>query len=209
MITATLNRNEIRPEIVRTALSMFVRSGIGAVRMDDIAAVLSISKRTLYEIFSSKENLLVECLELHTSIVRKTMEEELSKGKDVLSVALKYIELIMTEVSKSGNAFVSDIDKYPKFKEKMELHVAETHNNLRGFLEAGINQGVFRDDICVDVVCKAFVSISRLLCEERSANRVSLDSLLDSTIVVLLRGIATEAGLAKFDEYLLNYKNRR
>lgn len=203
MITATLDREGLRPEIVRTALSMFVREGIDNVRMDDVAAALSISKRTLYEIFSSKENLLLECLELHTSNTQAAMENELSKGKDVLSVALNYIDLVLSEVNKSGNVLVSDLSKYPSFKAKMNDHVAEIHKSLKCFLGTGIRQCVFRDDICVDVVCKAFVSMSHFVSEERAREKTALDTLLNSTIIVMLRGIATADGLEKLNEYKL------
>lgn len=208
MITATLDREGLRPEIVRTALSMFVREGIDNVRMDDVAAALSISKRTLYEIFSSKENLLLECLDLHTLNTQEAMEAELSRGKDVLSVALRYIDLILSEVSRSGNVLVSDLSKYPLFKEKMDSHIAGIHDNFKNFLETGIRQRVFRDDICVDVVCKAFVSISHFVSEERTQERTALDTLLDSTIIVMLRGIATADGLEKLNEYKLKYSNK-
>ena len=208
MITATLNREELRPEIVRAALSMFVHEGIDNVRMDDVAAALSISKRTLYEIFSSKENLLLECMELHTANTQKAMEVELSKGRDVLSVALSYINLILSEVNRSGNVLVSDLSKYPLFRKKMYSHVAGIHDNFRNFLEMGIRQRVFRDDICVDVVCKAFVSMSRFVSEERTAGETALDTLLDSTIIVMLRGIATTDGLEKLNEYKLKYSNK-
>ena len=44
-----------RELIVEQAAKMFVNQGVKAVRMDDIAHELSISKRTLYELFGDKE----------------------------------------------------------------------------------------------------------------------------------------------------------
>lgn len=53
-------RNELKFRIIRTAMPLFKQKGIKAVRMDDIANILSISKRTLYEIYNNKEDLLLE-----------------------------------------------------------------------------------------------------------------------------------------------------
>ena len=49
-------------KIVDTALQMFNQRGCKGVTMDDIAQELHISKRTLYETFANKEELLAECL---------------------------------------------------------------------------------------------------------------------------------------------------
>ena len=49
------NREELRRLVVSASGEMFFRNGIRQVKMDDIASKLSISKRTLYEIFANKE----------------------------------------------------------------------------------------------------------------------------------------------------------
>ena len=41
-------------------MTLFMADGVRAVKMDDIAAHLGISKRTLYELYSNKEQLLLE-----------------------------------------------------------------------------------------------------------------------------------------------------
>ena len=48
-------RLELRERIIDTALKSFATHGIKSITMDDIAAALGISKRTLYEVFSDKE----------------------------------------------------------------------------------------------------------------------------------------------------------
>ena len=54
-------RMELPAKIMHVAMREFRRCGVKAVKMDDIASRLSISKRTLYEIFSNKEELLLDC----------------------------------------------------------------------------------------------------------------------------------------------------
>ena len=45
----------IRMQVIKAAAEAFSQKGIKNVRMDDIASSLSISKRTLYELFADKE----------------------------------------------------------------------------------------------------------------------------------------------------------
>ena len=56
--TQTLYRQELKGKILQTAMEEFTQKGVRAVKMDDIATRLSISKRTLYEIYSNKEDFV-------------------------------------------------------------------------------------------------------------------------------------------------------
>lgn len=209
MIVSTLNREELRPVVIETALRMFLKDGIDPVRMDDIAAELSISKRTLYEMFTSKENLLVECLEYHNSLMHNLISTEMSEGNDVLTVTLKYLELIIAESSKTSTVLFSNLEKYQVLKEKIETRRETIQSNFRDFLELGIRQDVFRDDLCLDVVLRTFTLLSRMICDERARETASVEDLVNSTIVVLFRGIATRKGMEKLDEYRYKFNNRQ
>ena len=68
-------KKEIREQIVETAQQLFIEHGIKDVKMDDIAAQLSISKRTIYELFNDKEQLLREVLELQNDKMRENGKE--------------------------------------------------------------------------------------------------------------------------------------
>ncbi len=49
-----MKRGATKEEIIRTTLDLITRNGLRAVRVDEIAQVLGISKRTLYEMFADK-----------------------------------------------------------------------------------------------------------------------------------------------------------
>ena len=56
-----MKRRVTREEIIRTTRDLIIRSGIRAVRVDEIAQKLEISKRILYELCSDKETLVELC----------------------------------------------------------------------------------------------------------------------------------------------------
>ena len=64
----------VREHVVQAAAKAFTRKGVKTVRMDDIAADLSISKRTLYELFHDKEDLLLDVMRLHREEMKKSIE---------------------------------------------------------------------------------------------------------------------------------------
>ena len=58
-----MKRGATREEIIRTTQEFIARNGIRAVRVDEIAQTLGISKRTLYEMFTDKNDLIGACLD--------------------------------------------------------------------------------------------------------------------------------------------------
>ena len=58
-----MKRGATREEIIRTTQEFIARYGILAVRVDEIAQTLGISKRTLYDMFADKNDLIMKCLD--------------------------------------------------------------------------------------------------------------------------------------------------
>ena len=66
-----MKRGATREEIIRTTQELITRNGIRAVRVDEIAQTLGISKRTLYEMFADKDDLVNACLDFMGSRQRE------------------------------------------------------------------------------------------------------------------------------------------
>lgn len=72
---------ELRERILWDAGGLFYRDGIGATGVNRVAAELGISKRTLYELFGSKDELVARALAARDAPVR----EEFTSGAEALS----------------------------------------------------------------------------------------------------------------------------
>ena len=68
-------KDDVRRIIIGKALELFTSRGIKEVKMDDIASLLSVSKRTIYELFGDKEQLLFESLMLQQEMMREEAKE--------------------------------------------------------------------------------------------------------------------------------------
>ena len=75
------DREEQKERILTYAIRNFSRNGIRNVKMDDIASALGMSKRTLYQLFKDKENLLIECFR-YSQKRSATQYAELTKSTD-------------------------------------------------------------------------------------------------------------------------------
>lgn len=208
MIINTSNREEIRERAIETTSEIVLRCGNLSVRMDDVAQELSVSKRTLYEIFGSKEELLLECMNRHIARMSKMLEEEIGREEDVLTVFLKHLEVLINESRERDHNKFEDMEKYPKLKKVFHEHLADMARRMRGFMELGVKQGVFRDDLNMDVLMKAFSAMGTMANKEADRGEFRYDELIDGTLVVLLRGIAAPKGMAKLEKYRYKSNNR-
>ena len=208
MIINPTNRDDIRRKAIATTTEIILREGNLTVRMDDVAQGLSVSKRTLYEIFSSKEALLIECLKEHMCMMGRLFEEEINREQDVLAVFLKHLEIIIKESREADHNRFCDMDKYPHLKKIFMGHMEEMKGHMRRFMDLGVKQGVFRDDLNMDVVMLAFSTMGRAASEEAKKGTYDYEQLINATMVVLLRGIATPKGMAQLEKYRYKSNNR-
>ena len=81
---------EQKDRILSYAIENFSRNGIRNVKMDDIASDLGISKRTLYQLFKDKENLLVECFKYSEKRSAKLYSELIKSTDNILELYTKW-----------------------------------------------------------------------------------------------------------------------
>ena len=87
-----------RETIIQLAAEMFVGQGIKAVRMDDIARHIGVSKRTIYEQFGDKEELLYQCLSYYVREQDRRHAELGAQAKNVLVfLVVNFLRGISTE----------------------------------------------------------------------------------------------------------------
>ena len=106
-----MDKTVVKEHIVLAAAKSFAQKGVKTVRMDDIAAGLSISKRTLYELFHDKEDLLLDVMKLHREEMQEYMTQVASKAENVLEVLLKFFQRSAQEFQNTNRKFFEDIEK--------------------------------------------------------------------------------------------------
>ena len=99
-------------------MAMFIAQGIKSVRMDDIARQLSISKRTLYEMFGDKEELLYQCIVRHAKSTEQERAKRFKQADNYLEVMLICLRE-MADKATVANRIRENLRKfYPKVAEK-------------------------------------------------------------------------------------------
>ena len=117
-----------REKIVEHVSKMIKAVGVKSVRMDDVASSLGMSKRTLYEMFGDKEELLSESI-LYMMLQRqKYVRAQVEGCENMLEVLLKSVRLLCNngEVEDMEKRLMINLKKfYPNVYEKVQRAYAE------------------------------------------------------------------------------------
>ncbi|MDR0972468.1 MAG: TetR/AcrR family transcriptional regulator [Prevotellaceae bacterium] len=192
----------LRERIILASRDSFAKHGIKNTRMDDIAAALKISKRTLYEIFPDKETLLLESVRYFRDKGIQGQKEVLRSSEDIMNNILQFYTLIMSGYRDTNKAFFEDIMKYPKVHQMVLERQAEEDRLAVQIMERGVEQGVFRGDInfalMQDLARKQlyFFIWSEVLQQDTFLEKYK------TLMLIYLRGISTEEGARRLEHFL-------
>lgn len=197
---------EQKDRILAYAIENFSRNGIRNVKMDDIASDLGISKRTLYQLFKDKENLLVECFKYSEKRYAKLYSELIKSTDNILELYTKWLKMRIDEIRSVNPQFFSDLNKYSRVQKYFkDVSAMKSKEGLK-FINMGIAQGLFRNDINYNVLLR----ISEITAESIMRNELyleySYDDLFGSASIMSVRGICTKKGYDLLDQYIESYK---
>jgi AcrR family transcriptional regulator len=190
----------LRSKIIETALKAFRARGIRAVTMDDVATELGISKRTLYEIFDKKEDLLYEGVKTYLGERRNQMEIRAGQCSNVMEIILQTYKLKVDEVRQVNPTFYEDILKYPKVEEFIRTAHENSREEFLNFMQRGVNEGLFRKDINHVLIAQQMDAMSKYINQYNLWQKYSFSELFANFYLVSLRGLCTERGVKVLDK---------
>lgn len=198
--------NEDLQKILSRVHDLYIKYGIKSITMDDVARELSISKKTLYQFVTDKDDL-----------VGKFVDNEINQRKDGICTCFKpgcnaiedlfEISLFMNKLMKDYSpATEYDLKKYyPHHFEKIVTTREEgIFNYILLNLKKGKVEGLYRDEINEDIIAKLYLSRfeSSRFNDLFSAEDFSSLKLFMELLTYHIRGIATKKGIAVLEKRL-------
>ena len=201
-------RLALRERIVDVAVKSFSIHGIKSITMDDIAASLGISKRTLYEVFPDKETLLEECILKEQQEADVFIQKVLKTSSNVLEVLLKCYLRSIEKFHATNKRFFEDIKKYPRAYELMKRDNNRSLDDIIRFFKEGVTQGIFRDDVNFAIINLLVREQLDLLMNTDLCDRYSFLEVYESIMFTFLRGISTEKGASELEIFIREYRTK-
>lgn len=199
---------ELREHIIATATELFLKEGVKRVTMDELAFKLGMSKRTIYEIFSNKDELLKECIENLIEKQRIVNQKITEESQTAIHAFYAFLEIGLENMKDSNPYFATDVQKYyPKvWQETLCKNYDFNLNQIAISIKRGVDEGVFRNDLKIELVSKLILEQLSLMADTRifPPNLYPPSELLETQILTLIRGIASQKGLIILDELIRN-----
>ncbi len=199
-------RRELREKIIISAGELFAQEGIRSITMDDIAASFGISKRTLYELFSDKEALLIECIRREMALEEAFMREQVTRSLNVLEILLKRYQRSIERFHATSKKFFDDIKKYPRAYEQLKNGNNRNTEDAVNFFKEGVRQGYFREDVNFPIVNSLLRAQLDILMESDLCKTYPFLAVYESIMFTFLRGISTEKGACELERFITQYR---
>lgn len=191
-------------EILDKVRDLFFKYGVRSTSMDDICREVEISRKKIYQIFTNKNDLVEKLLELERQnfeIIFNTDKFDGVNAIDILLMVSKDVSNKFTDVSPS---MTFDLQKYYPdiYNKHVEERIEFIFEKIRINLEKGINQGVYRNDLSVELVSRLYI---RRLIDLHNPDffppdKFSFQTLFDVMFDNFIRGIANEKGIEYYEK---------
>lgn len=190
-------------ELIIAISSILLNNGMKATTMDSVASALSMSKRTLYEIFDSKKDMIVKVVSYWHKQREKTVEGIFASSKTVMEALIRAFQAHQKMMKEVNLEFFLDMDRhYPEVRKVVENHDRQWVDNVMVVIRQGIEQGVFRSDVNYQVTLHLMriqmESLKRM--EEVFPPGITITDAYDTICTGFLRSIATPKGMEIFDD---------
>lgn len=188
----------LRNKIIAAAAVLFKTYGIKSVTMDILASNMGISKRTIYEVFSDKDELLVGVVNWMNEMQKELVSRILDESDNAIAAIFKLLEINSNHFQEMSPAFQADLKKfhYQVLLKKADKYEFPDYNNNLRIIERGINERLFRKDIDPELVNRSFYLMGKSIMDNElfPFEQFSRNAVMKNLLINYLRGISTNEG---------------
>ncbi|MDQ7948666.1 MAG: helix-turn-helix domain-containing protein [Pedobacter sp.] len=199
---------EVKAYIIAEADKLFCQYGFKSVTMDDIAKHLGMSKKTIYQHFSDKDELVTILIQDKLDNQDCTMDTCATNAADAVEEMFFAIVNINGLLANMNPKLFYDLQKYhPKawliFKSFKEKNLGTT---IKNNLQRGIKEGLYRSELNVDILTQMRLEQVDLLFSQQHShytlsNKYSIAQVMVEITEHFLYGICNTKGLELIKTY--------
>ncbi len=202
---------EKKLHILKNVGKLYLRFGIKSVTMDDVASEFGISKKTLYQYFKDKADLVSQVVNYY--VENPVFDLNSSDGRNAIDNYFCLREHISKVLKYFNNSIEFDLKKfYPRLYQKVHrMKRQRIFDSTVLSINDGIKTGHFRKDLDPELIAK--LQVGRLLYTLNPENEVFTETevasieLFDKVMEYHMHAICTEKGIKYFKKQLNKVQN--
>ena len=196
---------EAKDRILTKAAELFMRYGIRSITMDEIAAQLGISKKTIYQFFTDKDDMVYAVIELEIKKNETDCLQYRYDSNDAVHEIFLAVEDLEEMLRYTNPMMLYDLEKYhPRAYQKIRDYKYQfLYEAILENLKKGIEEGVYRPDIHRDIVAKSRIEAAFLVFDPIlfPHSRYSMSEVNFELAILFLYGIVNDKGRMLIEKY--------
>ncbi|MCB0489766.1 MAG: TetR/AcrR family transcriptional regulator [Cyclobacteriaceae bacterium] len=196
---------DTKSKILRGATELFLRYGIRSVSMDNIANHLGVSKKTLYQFFKDKNEMVFSVTEAHLLRDREELDQIAKEAKNAVEEMVKLSACLRQNFRNMNPSLLFDLQKY--HHDAWNLWIQYKNELIRSQIVRSINQGkeegYFRAEINTDIISILRLETIQLPFDPAvfPKDRYELTDVQMQIFEHFLYGLFTEKGKKLYEKY--------
>ncbi len=146
--------DEIKQKIIAGANELFMKYGIRSVTMDDIARHLGMSKKTIYQTFSEKDEIVSAGIKMHCNMWQKKSEDIANSSSNAIDELLKFSVVFREQMKKMNPNMLFDLFKYHRqtWDEWLTYKAHVIKQRVIDTINRGMTEGYFRPELNAEIL---------------------------------------------------------
>ncbi|MGS2763375.1 TetR/AcrR family transcriptional regulator [Sinomicrobium sp. M5D2P9] len=184
-----------KEEFLKLSITNFTRFGSRNFTMDQLAAELGISKKTIYEHFSNKHELVSASFQYLLNSIKRELASIEQRQKDTpLHCIVSFYKLGMDKLQSFNPSFLHGLRKYyPEAYDQYEVFKKDiVYGKVIRLLKKAQQQNQLRENIHLELFCKLYLlRMDEIVFSEKLLDDYDKNVLLEHLIINNLRGVLT------------------
>lgn len=196
----------IQKRILTEAHAMFMQLGFRSVSMDDIAARLGISKKTIYQHYADKDELAVAVVQYEFERGQQTCFADRDRAENAVHEIFLALDVVAEMFRNMNISIIHDLQKYhprayklfARYKDEFIYGIIITN------IQRGQHEGLYRPEVHGEIIARFRVEtmLLPLMPTFAPASKFTAVQLEEEITMHYLHGLVTTKGLKYITKYL-------
>jgi AcrR family transcriptional regulator len=193
-----MEEQDIKDKILKGAEELFMKYGVRSISMDDIARHLSVSKKTLYQHFADKEDIVTMVAKSHMQRSWQEFNEIRATSKNAIDELSKISVCLKRNMEDMNPSLLFDLQKYhPKaWTVWLDYKTECIHESVQRNLKQGIEEGYYRPEINTEIISIVRMALVEIAFDDKvfPPEKFKLPEVQMQIFDHFVYGIVTEKG---------------
>jgi AcrR family transcriptional regulator len=193
-----------KQEIILQAEQLFSTFGIRKVKMSDIAKQMGVSKKTLYQYFTTKEDLIHEVVKQKLTHMEQCISAQINQGENAIEEVIAIFKTVIKNIGKANPEMLYDLKLYyPEVYAHFEsFREHEIQGNFMQNMGRGIKEGVYREGMNLKLIAALYMHMIEFISGPQLSDiETDFSKRYAQVFLYHLHGLCTSKGYQLLQQY--------